>query len=109
MADRLFQLLTLLILNSPTVIHAQADFDFVRYDVSFASQHIGHMVFDNTGPVPGNIFPNIVDWEFTFDGFRYDPSNTVVAGNFFAVDENYIFQADLGAAPPAFPPPAVAH
>jgi len=66
----------------------------------------GYMVFNDTGPVPGNIFPNIVDWYFNVGGFIFSPSNTQASPvGPFEVDANYHFVNDflnLGDAGPCF-------
>lgn len=105
MTSRPFSLLALLVaLSSLSAIHARAQFDYIRFDVSFNSQYFGYMVFSDSGPVPGNIYPNIVDWEFTFNGFVFDTSNTVPWDNgYFEVDGNYQFQSDFnGGLAPCF-------
>lgn len=67
----------------------------VRYDVSFDANigsqardfgSIGHMVFDITPGTSGNIWPNLVDWEFQIDSFLIDSSNT----NPFAMSEFFV-------------------
>jgi hypothetical protein len=81
------------------VTTAQAD--FIRYEVTIAGPTIpadtsGYMVFNDTGLVPGNIFPNIVDWFFLVDGFEFTPFNTQAdATGFFNVDANYNFVSDF--------------
>ena len=38
----------------------------------------GYMIFTDVGPLPGNIWSNIVDWQFVVDSFVFDPTNTMV-------------------------------
>ncbi len=45
-----------------------------RYDVEIDSPSIsaaifGHMIFDDSATVPGNIWSSLIDWEFNVEGF----------------------------------------
>lgn len=68
----------------------------------------GYMMFNDNGPVPGNIFPNIVDWYFNVGGFIFSPSNTQPDPfGPFEVDASYHFVNDfinLGDSGPCFSP-----
>ena len=98
----------LVLLTSSLLFHTAANAD-VRYDVSidtlsFTGQ--GYMIFNESGPVPGNIWPNIEYWELTVNGFVFDPSNTVARTNgYFEVDQNYQFRSDFGRVGGSLFPP----
>lgn len=79
---------------------ANAQAGQIRYDVTIDSPYFlggsGYMVFNDAGPVPGNIFPNIVDWYFTVGGYVFNTSNTQAAPlGPFVVDANYNFVNDF--------------
>lgn len=70
-------LLTLLISGWMASTQAgQIRYDLTMSHASLPADILGYMVFNDTGPVPGNIFPNIVDWYFNVGGFVFDTSNT---------------------------------
>lgn len=72
----------------------------IRYDVTISHANLpgiqGYMVFNDTGPVPGNIFPNIVDWYFNAGGFIFDTSNAQPDPDSpLFVDANYYVVSDF--------------
>jgi uncharacterized protein (TIGR03382 family) len=90
---------------------------FIRYDMSYlpggsptVPAYEGYMTFSDMGPVPGNIWSNIVDWEFEVDSFVFDPTNTAAwGGGVFEVDAvgNVVRDFDLidsGGTPTLFFP-----
>jgi hypothetical protein len=74
----------------------------VRYDVTMSHPDLapdaaGYMVFSDAGPVPGNIFPNIVDWYFNVGGFVFTTANTLPRGP-LVVDANYNVVGDFDSS-----------
>jgi hypothetical protein len=78
-----------------------ANAGLVRYDVTMSHPDLspgasGYMVFSDAGPVPGDIFLNIIDWYFNVGGFVFNPSNTQAqAVGPLNVDANYNFVNDF--------------
>ena len=83
----------------------------IRYDVTISHASLppniqGYMVFNDAGPVPGNIFPNIVDWYFDVGGFIFDTSNSLpepygpleVDANYFVVND-FLIPNPTGSTP----------
>lgn len=104
----ILRLIPLLLLAFSLALQAPAHAD-VRYNVSIETQSFtgqGYIIFNEDGSVPGNIWPNIVDWEITVNGFVFDPSNTVPSTNgYFDVDQDYRFRSDFSQiGGPLFPP-----
>lgn len=102
----MFKANLLALLLSFFALHASAD--LIRYDVSVAwagdGEEVasGYMTFDDVGPVPGDIWPNIVDWYFDVDGFVVSPGNTVAAqlgASMLSVDANYNILSDFQYTP----------
>ncbi|MAT94467.1 MAG: hypothetical protein CME59_17975 [Halioglobus sp.] len=90
----------------------RASADLLRYDVTVAWAQggaevaTGYMIFEDAGPVPGDIWPSIVDWYFDVDGFVVSPANTVAAeldASMLTVDADYHILSDFRYTPSLAP------
>jgi len=75
-----------------------ANAGLIKYEITLDSDNslLGYVVFNDSGPVPGDIISDLVDWSFSYGGVEVNSSNTDVS-------DDSRFDVDAGFQPDLYP------